>query len=61
MKNLHTTVRYYGGNSPKVKARKLPSKIPGKNWYYGGIWGMIGVRQEFDFHKSIVLLVFWWP
>jgi hypothetical protein len=34
MKDFHTTVRYYGGNFQKIKARFIPSKRPVKNWHY---------------------------
>ena len=34
MKNFHTKGRYYGGNFPKIKAKKTYCKIPVENWHY---------------------------
>jgi hypothetical protein len=34
VKSFHTTVRYYGVNLPKIKARFVHGKRPVKNWHY---------------------------
>jgi hypothetical protein len=44
MKNLHTTVCYFGGNSLKVKTRKVPSKRPVQNWYFR----VMGMMENFQ-------------